>query len=82
MKYSPMSDDHTYRLLVAKMHDVSSLSPQSVGPLSPMYHSIVPFFKHAPWRMFAAGSFVVTGILYLLFGVALINIVSVLQYGF
>lgn len=83
MKYSSVDiHDHTYQLLVSKMHEVSSLAPQSVGPFSPIYHFVVPYFKRAPWRMFAAGSFAITIMLYLLFGVAIVRLVSILQYGF
>jgi len=82
MEYSSRHEDRTYEALLAKMHEVSSLTPQSVGPFSPAYHQVIPYFKRAPWRMFAAGSFAITIMLYLLFGVAIVKLVTVLQYGF
>ena len=73
---------NTYDLLVNKMHEVSSLPQQTMGPFTPLYRTLVPHVKEAPWRWFAAGSFATGVALYFLLGATIVKIVSVLQHGF
>lgn len=68
--------------MVVKMHEVSELSPQTVGPLTVVYHRFVPLLKRSPWKVFFAGSFAATLLLYIMFGAAIVYLVNVLQYGF
>ena len=65
-----------------KMQDVSSLTPQELGVLTPLYKRLVPYVKASPWKIFAGGSLAVALFLYLLFGVSIIYLVSLLQQGF
>ncbi len=77
-----MTSDKTYQLLVAKMHEVTIIPTQTVGPLTDVYKKIVPFFKIYPWKSTAVLALTVSVILYLLFGPALVKLASTLQFGF
>lgn len=72
----------TYQLLLAKMHEIASIPPQEVGPFTPMYKKVAPYFKFSPWRATSAISFLSAFFLYLLLGATLVRIVSILQFGF
>jgi hypothetical protein len=77
-----MKTDQTYQKLLEKMHEVSAMPQQTVGPLTPVYRIVIPYFKHAPWRVLALGSVLGTVFLYLLLGVTLVSLVSIIQHGF
>lgn len=77
-----MRKDKTYRLLVEKMHEVAAVPPQSVGPFTFIYKRMVPFLKFYPWRSTLILAFLTSFFLYLLFGVRLIKLASLLQFGF
>jgi hypothetical protein len=77
-----MKKDKTYDLLLRKMRAVSDLPQQTMGPLTPLYRMVIPYFKESPWRFFAAGSFMFGLILYIVFGALIVKLVSVLQHGF
>lgn len=72
----------TYQLLVHKMHEVSELPQQTMGPLTPLYRTVIPHVKESPWRWFAVGSFATGVMFYILFGTLIVRLVSVLQHGF
>lgn len=77
-----MKQDKFYQILIAKMHEVAVLPPQTVGPFTPIYKRVVPRFKVYPWKSIAVLSLFGTVFLYFLFGPALVKLASVLQYGF
>ncbi|MCR4263773.1 MAG: hypothetical protein NUV98_03595 [Candidatus Roizmanbacteria bacterium] len=77
-----MNTDKTYHQLVQKMHEVSELSPQTLGPFTPVYRAVIPFFKRAPWRPLMVGSFALTVVVYFLLGTSAVIVVSILQHGF
>lgn len=77
-----MKQDKTYQLLVAKMHDVSVLPPQTIGPFTGVYKRVVPFLKIYPWRSAVVISTFATILLYFILGSALVKLASMLQYGF
>ena len=78
-----MKNEKLYELLVSKMHEVSMLPPQTVGPLTPLYKRIVPYFKVSPWKSIALVSLFATTLVYFLFGMSLlIKLASLLQFGF
>lgn len=77
-----MKNEQTYRLLVAKMHEVALVSPQTIGPFTNFYKKVVPFFKYSPWRSAILISMLTAAFLYILFGSALVKIASTLQFGF
>jgi hypothetical protein len=77
-----MSQDATYDQLVKKMQEVSTVQPQTVGWLTPLYHRLIPLVKTSPWKVFFAGSFTATLILYLVFGVSIVYVANLLQHGF
>jgi hypothetical protein len=77
-----MTTDKTYESLVHKMQEVASLPPQTIGPLTPLYRTLIPYVKDAPWRWFMVGSFMTSVMFYILFGALVVKLVSLLQYGF
>ena len=77
-----MEQDNFYNQLVEKMREVSSLSPQTVGPFTPLYRRVIPLVKYDPWRVFVVGSLLLILALYLLFGPAIVRLTSLLQHGF
>jgi hypothetical protein len=77
-----MKTDHTYELLVAKMQEVSDLPLQKVGVLTPIYKRIVPHLKYYPWKSVFLISCVAAAMLYLMFGIRMVRLASLLQFGF
>ena len=77
-----MNKDNTYRQLVTKMREVSALTPQTMGSLTPLYKLVIPFIKRSTWRPLLLGSVVFTVFVYILLGASIVWIVSVLQRGF
>jgi len=77
-----MKEDLYYRELVKKMTEIAIVTPQSVGPFTPLYKRVTPYFKEKPWKVLAFSSFITSTILYLLFGSLLVRLASILQFGF
>ena len=47
-----MKKDRLYQLLLNKMHEVSLVPPQTIGPFTFIYKMIVPVFKVNPLKSF------------------------------
>jgi len=77
-----MKNTQFYQALIEKMHEVATIPPQRVGPLTPLYKRIIPSVKFYPWRIAILASIAATIFLYLLFGVKLVKLASLLQFGF
>ena len=77
-----MTEDKFYRELVAKMTEVSGVTPQRVGPFTLLYKRVTPYVKRKPLRILSLSSFFAAAFLYLLFGSLVVKLVSILQYGF
>lgn len=77
-----MSRDTTYQLLVTKMREVSEFPPQSVGPFTGIYKRVVPFLKNDPWKRALPISFLIAFLMYIAFGLQLVKLASLLQFGF
>ncbi|MBI4130253.1 hypothetical protein HY468_02980 [Candidatus Roizmanbacteria bacterium] len=77
-----MNTDKSYQQLVTKMHEISSLTPQTVGPLTPLYRRIIPYFKEDPWLLFGIGSVIAGLFVYFVLGPTIVHIVSILQHGY
>lgn len=77
-----MNNDKIYQNLVHKMHEVSVLPQQTLGPFTPLYRTVIPYAKVAPWRWFAVGSFMTGVFLYIVFGALIVRLMSILQHGF
>ena len=74
--------DTMYNKFVKRWEEVTDLPPQSVGPLTPAYKTLVSKLKVMPWPALVLVAIVVVGGLYLFFGSAITLLVSVLQGGF
>lgn len=74
--------DLTYLKFVKRWEEVVELPPQTLGPLTRVYKLVTKRLKTMPWPWFFCGSFVVAIALYLVFGPAITNIVTLLQQGF
>ena len=77
-----MRSDKLYRSLVAKMQEVTVVPPQTVGPLTSIYKRIALQFKVNPWKTALIVSLSISLLAYILLGVTLVKITSLLQYGF
>lgn len=77
-----MKNDKTYEMLRLKMNEIAVVPPQTLGPLTSLYKSIIPQFKFYPWRMAFLLSTLASFILYLLIGTSFVRIASILQFGF
>ena len=74
--------DTVYQKFVKRWEEVTDLPPQTVGPLTPYYKTLVRRLKVMPWPMLVLSSlFIVIG-LYVFFGSAITLVVSLLQKGF
>jgi len=67
-----------------RLNEVFLLEPNNlgVGFLTNLYKKIVARFKVAPFIILIPTSFMISALAYLVFGYLLINLVSLLQYGF
>lgn len=74
--------DVIYQKLEKKLAEVTIVEPQNIGILTPLYKTLVPFLKFAPWRILIPLSFVFSLFGYFLIGQLIVFIVSLLQYGF
>lgn len=77
-----MKNDILYSHLKKRMLEVSSVPPQNVGRLTPVWKKVIPVVKESPVRVLLAGGFITTLITWFLFGTFIIRVVSLLQYGF
>lgn len=77
-----MKDEKLYRLLLERMQEVAMVPPQTVGPFTYFYKRLVPGLKFHPWKITALVSFMFAVFFYLVFGVRLVRLVSLLQFGF
>lgn len=74
--------DTTYQKFVKRWEEVTELPPQSLGPFTPLYKRITKHVKVMPFPWFVAVSLLIAFVLYLVFGSAIILLVSILQKGF
>lgn len=67
-----------------RLNEVFLLEPNNLGAgfLTNLYKKIVARFKVAPFIILIPTSFMISALAYLVFGYLLINLVSLLQYGF
>lgn len=77
-----MKQDKTYDILVAKMHEVAIVPPQTMGPFTGIYKKIIPMFKFSPVRSLSIVSLASAVLLYIALGSLLVKITSILQFGF
>lgn len=77
-----MKNDKYYRELVLKMHEVSVVPPQTVGPLTPLYRLLVPQLKYFPFKALVVLSFLFVFLAYLVFGAWLVRLAELLQKSF
>lgn len=75
-------EDIFYQQLVRKMTEVAIVSPQDVGPFTPIYKRVTPYLKRKPYKALTLTAIVTTAILYLLIGPFLVKLASILQIGF
>lgn len=75
-------NDKTYKLMVSKMHEVTIVPPQSLGPFTFIYKKVVPYLKFSPWKTTAIISFVGAAFLFLFLGPRFVKFISILQFGF
>lgn len=74
--------DAVYQKFVKRWEEVTDLPPQTMGPFTPYYKTIVRRLKVMPWPMFVAiGVIGVMGV-YFLIGSTITLLVSILQKGF
>ena len=74
--------DENYRLLKEKLEEVSLVTPQNIGALTPFYKKTTSFLKNTPWKIVLPVSFLLSVVLFRLSGLISIKIVSVLQSAF
>lgn len=77
-----MSEDKIYKNLVSKMEEISTISPQTMGPLTGYYKRFIPFLKTNPWRVFVVAAVVISFFFYFLFGPSIVRLASLFQNGF
>ncbi len=75
-------NDTLYQKFVNRWLEVTELPPQSLGPLTPYYKTLVRHLKVMPWPLLVLGSLAVVAALYFLIGTTITPLVSVLQRGF
>jgi len=74
--------DAMYHKFVKRWEEVTDIPPQTVGPLTPAYKTVVSKLKVMPWPVLVIVSVAVVAGLYALFGSAITLLVSILQKGF
>lgn len=77
-----MKKDLIYEQLRERMKEVSSLPPQRIGRLTPVWKKTAPIVKNSPFKVFTLGGLATSLLLWLLLGSALVRLVNILQYGF
>lgn len=74
--------DTTYQKFMKRWEEVMELPPQTLGPLTPLYKFITKRMKVTPLPWFVVVSVLLALGLYIVFGSAIILLVSILQKGF
>ena len=64
------------------MYQVTVVPPQSMGPLTPLYKRLVPWFKYFPFKTLIPASLLAILFAYLIFGSKLVKLASLLQLSF
>ncbi len=76
------TENNLYNLLQNKLEEITYVSPQELGILTPWYKKITAPLKIAPWRILLPICFVSALFLRMTIGPLLVKIVSVLQSSF
>ena len=71
-----------YQKFLKRFEEVTDLPPQTLGPLTPVYKSIVRRLKVMPLPWFVVASLLLVLALYYIVGSTVTFIVSLLQRGF
>ncbi|OGK15625.1 hypothetical protein A3H80_02020 [Candidatus Roizmanbacteria bacterium RIFCSPLOWO2_02_FULL_37_19] len=76
--------DKVYSHLKERYDEVYSLSPNNLGftHLTQIFKTISGQLKFFPFKIFIPLSLFITVILYLVFGIFIVRLVSLLQHGF
>lgn len=74
--------DTTYKKFIARWEEVVDLQPQTLGPLTPLYKTLIRRLKVMPWPYFVLMAATLVFILYFLLGSAITFLVTLLQRGF
>jgi hypothetical protein len=74
--------DPIYEKLQNRLKEVAVVSPQTLGPLTPVYKKITSQVKSWPLKVIVPVAFIGGAVFQLLFGDGIVKIVSVLQGGF
>lgn len=78
-----MNDKILFNNFYKRWEEVTTLPPQTVGPLTPVYKRVIPLFKYAPWRIIVPVTFIaVTAGAFLLQELSAVQLASLLQGGF
>ena len=77
-----MKNDKLFAKLVVKMHQVSVVPPQTVGPFTPLYKKISVQLKYFPFRALLPLSLFFILFAYLMLGTKLVKLAELLQTGF
>lgn len=71
-----------YKNYLTRWQEVTELSPQTVGILTPLYKKAVPYLKVSPWKLVVPLSFVLAVVIALVMEASILQITSLLQKGF
>ncbi|MBI4066141.1 hypothetical protein HY411_00330 [Candidatus Gottesmanbacteria bacterium] len=74
--------DLTYKKFLARWEEVIDLPPQTLGPLTPLYKTLIRRLKVMPWPYFVLTAAVLVLALYFLIGSTITFLVTLLQKGF
>lgn len=74
--------DAIYNNVLKHFEEVTSLPPQKLGRLTPLYKEVTKRLKVMPWFVWGMLSIVLVFAMYLRFGSTLTFLVSTLQRGF
>ncbi|HCS79189.1 TPA: hypothetical protein DIV55_05630 [Patescibacteria group bacterium] len=77
-----MNKDLLYQQFYRRWIEVVDLPPQTIGPLTPVYKRVVPFLKHAPWRILIPVALILVCIVALVHNLTAPQVASLLQRGF
>lgn len=77
-----MRNDRIYQHLKEKMELISTIPPQRVGPLTPLWKRAVFILKNNHLKVLTLSGFATSVALWMLFGASLVSLVSLLQNGF
>ncbi len=74
--------DVTYKKFIARWEEVVDLQPQTLGPFTPLYKTLIRRLKVMPWPYFVLLATMVVLALYFLIGSTITFLVTLLQRGF